>query len=229
MEAYAAYWDYNDMMNFAENYLHYLVKNLFESDEIEYKGNKISFHLPLRKVSYIEELNKALSINILNTSDNDLRKIAMNHGIENAHHLHRWKLIDKLFDELVGKNLIQPTIVKDHPIELSPLAKIHRNYRDRVERFEIYLAGFEIANAFSELNDPIEQRKRLEEQINLRKQLEDKELPSEIDEDFLNALEYGMPPTGGIGFGLDRIAMILLNQSSIRDIIPFPQLRHKNE
>jgi lysyl-tRNA synthetase class 2 len=226
MEAYAAYWDYYDMMELAENYLHFLVHNLFNSDEITYGDKKISFKLPFKRISYIEELKNALGFNPIEEDLESLREKAKKF-IENAEKLHKWKIIDKLFDEIIGKNLIEPTIVIDHPIEISPLAKIHRNFKDRVERFEIYLAGFEIANAFSELNDPIEQRKRFEEQIKLRNLSDDKELPEEIDEDFLNALEYGMPPTGGIGFGIDRICMILLNKSSIRDVIPFPQLKPK--
>ncbi len=226
MEAYAAYWDYYDMMELAENYLNFLVKNLFNSEEIEYDGKIISFKLPFKRISYIDELKNAIGFNPIEVELEFLKEKAKKY-IDNVEKMHRGKIIDKLFDELIGKNLIQPTIVMDHPIEISPLAKIHRNYKDRVERFEIYLAGFEISNAFSELNDPIEQRKRFEEQIKLRSLVEDKELPEEIDEDFLNALEYGMPPTAGIGFGIDRICMILLNKTSIRDIIPFPQLRPK--
>jgi len=226
MEAYSAYWDYYDMMELAENYLNFIVKNVFNSEEIEYQGNLISFKIPFKRISYIDELKNALGFNPIEADLEFLREKAKKY-ISNVEKLHKGKIIDKLFDEIIGKNLIQPTIVMDHPIEISPLAKIHRKYNDRVERFEIYLAGFEISNAFSELNDPIEQRRRFEEQIKLRAIIEDKELPEEIDEDFLNALEYAMPPTGGIGFGLDRICMILLNKPSIRDIIPFPQLRPK--
>ncbi|MEO0144448.1 MAG: lysine--tRNA ligase [candidate division WOR-3 bacterium] len=226
LEAYLAYADYYDMMEISENYLNFIVKNVFNSEEIEYQGNIISFKLPFKRISYIEELKNALGFNPIEADIEFLREKAKRY-IENVEKMSKGKIIDKLFDELIGKNLIQPTIVMDHPIETSPLAKIHRKYKDRVERFEIYLAGFEIVNAFSELNDPIEQRKRFEEQIKLRAMYNDKELPEEIDEDFLNALEYGMPPTGGLGFGLDRICMILLNKTSIRDVIPFPQLKPK--
>ena len=160
-------------------------------------------------------------------SEEELRTIAQEKGVKVGKDAHKWKIIDKLFDHLVGEHLINPTIVMDHPVEISPFAKKHRQKEGRVERFEIYLAGMEVANAFSELNDPIEQRKRFEQQLEMRRRTGDKELPDEIDEDFLTAMEYGMPPAGGIGFGLDRIFMILLNQPSIRDVITFPQLKPK--
>lgn len=226
MEAYSAYWDYYDMMKLAEEYLNFLVKGLYNSEEIEYQGNKISFKLPFKRIDFMEELTKVLGFDPTEEDLETLKEKSKNY-IQNVQKLHKWKIIDKLFDELVGKKLIQPTIVMNHPIELSPLAKVHRENKKRAERFEIFFAGLEIANAFSELNDPIEQRNRLQEQVKLRELSQDKELPSEIDEDYINALEYAMPPTGGIGFGIDRICMILLDMQSIRDIIPFPQLRPK--
>ncbi len=222
MEAYAAYWDYEDMMELAQNYLNFLVREVFGSEEVE----GLSFKLPFRKLSFYEALEEALGKDVRELSDEQLFQLAESMGIS-VDSRNRWKVIDKLFDELVGTKLKHPTIVKDHPMELSPLAKKHRNKEGVVERFEIYLNGMEVANAFSELNDPLEQRDRFLKQLEMRKKTKDKELPDEIDEDFLKALEYAMPPAGGIGFGLDRIAMILLGVPSIRDVIPFPQLRPK--
>ncbi len=227
MEAYAAYWDYHDMMDLAERFLNFLVRRVFGTEELEYQGRRISFELPFRRISFLDELSRVLGRDVESLSEEELRTIAQERGVKVGKDAHRWKIIDKLFDHLVGEHLINPTIVMDHPVAISPFAKKHREKEGRVERFEIYLAGMEVANAFSELNDPIEQRKRFEEQLEMRRRTGDKELPDEIDEDFLTAMEYGMPPAGGIGFGLDRIFMILLNQPSIRDVITFPQLRPK--
>jgi len=157
----------------------------------------------------------------------ELRSVGVELGLKNANRLPFNRLLDKIFDNLVADHIKNPTFVVDHPLVISPLAKRHREFEERVERFELFILGMEFANAFSELNDPVDQRKRFEEQIKFRQE-GDEEIPAEIDEDFLKALEYGMPPAGGIGFGVDRIVMLFTNQYSIRDVILFPQLRPKS-
>ncbi len=224
LEAYAAYWDYEDMMELAEELLSSLVQEVAGDLEIEYQGTKVSFKRPFKRIRFVDELEKVLGTNPLDMSEDELRKAAAKFEIKGASTAPRYKLIDKLFDKLVGEKIIDPTFVLDHPVELSPLAKKHREYPMLVERFELFIAGMEIANAFSELNNPIDQRRRFEELVKLRKK-GDEELPAHVDEDFLRALEYGMPPAGGIGIGVDRLVMILTNQHSIRDVITFPHLK----
>ncbi len=228
LEAYAAYWDYTDMMRLAEDMLSLLVKNLHGTYVIEYQGEKIDFTPPFERISYIDELSKRAGFDILNVETEKIREKARTEGLSGWNKLDRWRLIDKLFDKLIGDEIKNPTFVTDHPKAISPLAKGHREREDRVERFELFILGMEIANAFSELNDPIDQRKRFESQLKQREE-GNTEIPSEIDYDFIDALEYGMPPAGGIGFGIDRIVMLLTNQYSIRDVILFPQLRPREE
>ena len=228
LEAYAAYWDYNDMMKLAEDMLSFLVKEVSGSYIIEYQGEKIDFTPPFKRINYIEELSKKAGFDILHADTDIIRQKAREEELAGWNKLDRWRLIDKLFDKLIGDEIKDPTFVLDHPKAISPLAKAHREKNDRVERFELFVLGMEIANAFSELNDPIDQKKRFEEQLKLREE-GNTEIPPEIDKDFINALEYGMPPAGGIGFGIDRIVMLLTNQHSIRDVILFPQLRPREE
>lgn len=162
LEAYAAWWDYNDMMKFTERLLNELVKRIFGKEKITYENYEIDFSTPFKKVKFIEELNKIIGEDILSMPEEKLIEIAQKEGIKAKH---KAKIIDKLFDIKIGKNLINPTFVIDHPVELTPLAKRHRENSKLVERFELFVAGIEIANAFSELNDPIEQRKRFEEEV----------------------------------------------------------------
>ncbi len=226
LEAYAAYWDYNDMMALTEEMLSEIARDLHDKYEIEYQDKKISFKRPFARLNYVDSLNEKLGYDILSADEKKLREDAKKNGVVNWQSLPMHKLMDKLFDRMIGDRIQNPTFVMDHPISISPLAKKHRKENGRVERFELFVAGMEIANAFSELNDPIDQRERLEKQVKMRK-AGDEEIPPDIDEDFLNALEYGMPPAGGIGFGIDRIIMLMLNQHSIRDVIIFPNLRKK--
>ncbi len=228
LEAYAAYWDYNDMMKLAEDMLSFLVKEISGSYVIEYQGEKIDFTPPFKRISYIDELSRRAGFDIINADTERIRQKAKEEELSGWNKLDRWRLIDKLFDKLIGDEIKDPTFVLDHPKAISPLAKTHREKNDRVERFELFILGMEIANAFSELNDPIDQRKRFEDQLKQREE-GNTEIPPEIDMDFVNALEYGMPPAGGIGFGIDRIVMLLTNQHSIRDVILFPQLRPREE
>ena len=164
-----------------------------------------------------------IGVDVISATDDELMNLAKNIGIDLAAAEGRAKLIDEIFGATVEPELIQPTYVVDYPLVLSPLAKKHRSKEGLVERFEAYAAGREICNAFSELNDPIDQRKRFEEQVKL-KEAGDEEA-HQVDEDFIRALEYGMPPTAGLGIGIDRLVMLLTNQSSIRDVILFPQMK----
>ncbi len=228
LEAYAAYWDYSDVMELVEEYFYNMVVFLNGENSFEYNGEKIKVERPFRRIRFVESLNEALGMDILKLTTEELIKIAERAGIRIKNPT-RAKLYDKLFDHFVADKIKEPTFVIDHPIELTPLAKAHRKDKNLVERFELFVCGMEVANAFSELNDPIEQRRRLEEEVELRKTAKDEELPEEIDEDFILALEYGMPPTGGLGLGLDRIFMLLTNSQNIRDVIPLPILRPKRE
>ncbi|MEO0106818.1 MAG: lysine--tRNA ligase [candidate division WOR-3 bacterium] len=219
IEAYQAYTDYNGMMELVEELMEYLVRNLYSDYRISFQGESVEIKRPFTRIKYTEVLSEKLGVDILKISEKELNDLCTRYGIKTEGQAIGYK-IDKLFSELVQRDLIEPTFVIDYPKIISPLAKEHRNNPSLVERFELVIFGLEIANAFSELNNPIEQRKRFEEQLAYKE-----EGIAEIDEDFLEALEYGMPPTGGLGIGVDRLCMILLNQSSIRDVILFPQLR----
>ncbi len=219
IEAYEAYNDYFGMMELVEDLMEYLVKNLYTDNKIIFQGRCVEMKRPFKRIRYTEALRERLGVDILGISEKELDGLCRRYEIKTENQTFGYK-IDKLFSELVQKDLIEPTFVIDYPKIISPLAKGHRDNPLLVERFELIIFGLEIANAFSELNDPIEQRKRFEEQLARRE-----EGIAEIDEDFLEALEYGMPPTGGLGIGVDRLCMILLNQSSIKDVILFPQLR----
>jgi lysyl-tRNA synthetase class 2 len=222
IEAYQAYTDYFGIMELVEDLFEFLIKNLYSDNIITFQEKKVEIKRPFKRIKYTEVLNERLGVDILNMPDEDLNKICLKYGIKVENQTIGSK-IDKLFSELIQKSLIEPTFVIDYPKIISPLAKAHRNNPLLVERFELIIFGLEVANAFSELNDPIEQRRRFEEQLARRE-----EGIGEIDEDFLEALEYGMPPTGGLGIGVDRLCMILLNQPSIRDVILFPQLRRED-
>ncbi|UCD06210.1 MAG: lysine--tRNA ligase [candidate division WOR-3 bacterium] len=219
LELYQAYSDYNDIMELVEQLIEYLVEKLNNAKKIKFIDREIEFRLPFKRVRYTEALSDKLGIDVLAANESEIDRQCEQHGIDYKK-LSLGSKIDKLFGELVQKDLVDPTFVIDYPKMISPLAKTHRDDERLVERFELIIFGVEIANAFSELNDPMEQRKRFEAQIAHKE-----EGIRQIDEDFITALEHGMPPTGGIGVGIDRLCMVLLNQPSIRDVILFPQLR----
>lgn len=223
LELYVAYKDYEWMMKFVEELFENICSTVFGSSEFNYQGKKINFKSPWKRISYTEAIKDKTGVDVLNSSLEELLKLAKTTGVEISANESRASLIDEIFSQTVEPDLIQPTFVVDYPLILSPLAKKHRSKQGLVERFEGYVAGKEICNAFSELNDPIDQRQRFEEQSKMRE--EGDEEAHQVDEDFLRAMEYGMPPMAGLGVGIDRLVMLLTDQSSIRDVIFFPQMK----
>jgi len=223
LEWYQAFADYEDQMVLVERMVVHIADRVLGRRSFTFEEHEISVEPPFARIRLVDALSEALSADVHELPDGELRRRAEKLSIPELAGAGRGKLIDKLFGELVEPGLIQPTFVLDHPRELSPLAKARRGEPTLTERFELYMAGMEIFNAFSELNDPLAQRRRFEEQALLR--AEGDEEAQQIDEDYIRSLEYGMPPTGGVGMGVDRLVMLLTNQSSIRDVILFPILR----
>ena len=223
MELYVPYKDYNWMMDFVEKMIQFICNEVFGRYDFTYEGNKIDFSGRWERVSMVDSIKEKTGVDILSASVDELKAEAKKLGVDIKAVEGKAKLIDEIFSSAVQPELIQPTFVIDYPVELSPLAKVHRSRPGLVERFEGYVAGREISNAFSELNDPIDQRNRFEGQKKMME--EGDEEAHRIDEDFIRALEYGMPPTAGLGIGIDRLVMLLTDQSSIRDVIFFPQMK----
>ncbi len=219
LELYQAYADYQDIMDLTEEMITGLAQNLNSSFQLNYQGEAIDLSPPWRRLAVKDSLLKWGEVDIERASDEELKELCRSQGIDTTELSGRGKLIEKLLDQLVEPRLRQPTFLIDYPQEISPLAKSHRSKPKVVERFELFIGGLELGNAFTELNDPLEQRKRFQALTT------EKGEESKIDEDFLTALEYGMPPTGGLGIGIDRLVMLLTDQPSIRDVILFPQLR----
>ncbi|MGC8734107.1 MAG: lysine--tRNA ligase [bacterium] len=225
LELYQAFADLNDMISLTEDLISSLVYYIHNSYVIDYQDNKLDFNKPFKKISFPQELyNKGIDIEKIRNDKDYFEKICNELKIPKEHRVIS-HVIDKAFDELVKVDLIQPTFVLDYPVEISPLAISKSDNPLYTERFELFIANFEVANAFSELNDPDEQTKRFLEQQKLK---EKGELEAhEFDNDYINALSYGLPPTGGLGFGVDRLVMILTNNTSIREVILFPALLPK--
>nr|WP_321535206.1 lysine--tRNA ligase [Stygiobacter electus] len=223
LELYVAYKDYFWMMDFVEKMVSNIAVNVFSKTEFEIEGTKINFNPPWKRISMVDELKNVTGIDVLQASSDDLKKVLKSKNVDLEGGESKGKLIDLLFEVTIQPTLIQPTFVMDYPVELSPLAKKHRSREGLVERFEGFVLGREICNAFSELNDPIDQKARFIEQSKMRD--EGDEEAHQIDEDYVRALEYGMPPTAGLGVGIDRLVMLLTNQSSIRDVLLFPQMK----
>ncbi len=222
LELYWAYVDYQSIMDLTEEVVTKIVLETCGTLEVQYKDHLINFKRPWQRLGLLDALKKYAGED-LDKPEGEIRAIAKKRGIEGVEKMSRGKLIGELYDLLVEPHLIQPTFIVDYPLETSPLAKKKRDNPKIVERFEVIIAGMELANAFSELNDPIDQRGRFEEQVKAKK-MGDAETES-MDEDYIRALEYGMPPTGGLGVGIDRLVMLLTNSASIRDVIFFPHLR----
>ncbi|UCC48381.1 MAG: lysine--tRNA ligase [Gemmatimonadota bacterium] len=224
LELYQAYADYEDMMELTEALVHHVVVEVTGSSTVSYQGRQLDFRPPAPRLSWHEAVRKYGSVDASQLEGRALRAAALEAGVEDADAKGRAALLDGLFKTLVEEHLTGPVIIYDYPVELSPLAKHKRGGdSDVTERFELYVASWEIANAFSELNDPFEQRERFEAQVRMRE--EGWEEAHQIDEDYLTALEYGMPPTGGMGLGIDRLVMLLTDSASIREVILFPTLR----
>ena len=223
LELYVAYKDYEWMMNLVEELFESVCQSVFGTLEFTFEGKQIVFNRPWKRIKYVEAIKDKTGVDVISASENDLKSLAKNIGIEVSGLHSKAKLIDEIFSQEIEPELIQPTFVVDYPLSLSPLAKKHRSKEGLVERFEGYVAGREICNAFSELNDPVDQRKRFEDQVKMREAGDEE--AHQVDEDFIRSMEYGMPPMAGLGIGIDRLVMLLTNQSSIRDVIFFPQMK----
>ena len=224
MEIYVAYKDYNWMMEFTENLLEYCATKVNDTPETTFGEHKISFKAPYARVTMTQSIIDFTGFDISGKTEAELYEAAKGMGIDVNETMGKGKLIDEIFGAKCEGNYIQPTFITDYPKEMSPLCKQHRDNPDLTERFELMVCGKEIANAYSELNDPIDQRERFETQMALAEKGDD-EANGIIDEDFLRALEYGMPPTSGLGIGMDRLIMFLTNNASIQEVLFFPQMR----
>ena len=224
MEIYVAYKDYNWMMTFCEQLLEHCAVAVNGSTKATFGGHEINFKAPYARVTMTDAIKKFTGFDISGKTEDELRAAAIDMGIDVDNSMGKGKLIDEIFGEKCEGNFIQPTYITDYPKEMSPLCKTHRDNPDLTERFELMVCGKEIANAYSELNDPIDQRERFEAQLKLADRGDD-EATQFIDEDFLRALEYGMPPTSGMGIGMDRLIMFLTNNVSIQEVLFFPQMK----
>ncbi len=223
LEFYVAYKDYNWMMTFSENLLEKVVMDLYSQTEVTVGDRQIDFKTPFKRVTMFEAIKEHTGFDITGMDEAGLRDVCKQLNIHAEASMGKGKLIDEIFGAKCEGNYIQPTFITDYPVEMSPLTKKHRTVEGLVERFELMINGKEIANAYSELNDPIDQRERFEDQLKLQERGDDEAMF--IDHDFLRALEYGMPPTAGIGIGIDRLTMLLTNNVSIQEVLFFPQMR----
>jgi lysyl-tRNA synthetase class 2 len=223
MEIYVAYKDYNWMMEFTEQMLEHVALQVLGTTKMQVGDHEIDFKAPYRRVTMIDSIKEHTGIDISGMDEAQLRGVCHRLGIEIDETMGKGKLIDEIFGEKCEAQYIQPAFIIDYPIEMSPLCKRHRNNPELTERFELMVNGKELANAYSELNDPIDQRERFEEQFRLSEKGDDEAMF--IDQDFLRALEYGMPPTSGMGIGMDRLAMLLTGQTTIQEVLLFPQMR----
>jgi lysyl-tRNA synthetase class 2 len=224
IELYEAYTDYNGMMELTEQLISHIAENVIGASEITYQGEKINYKAPWVRMTMIDSIKKYTDIDFSNiASDAEARAAAKSLNINVEDKLSKGEIINLVFEEKVEEHLIQPTFITDYPVEVSPLAKRKAKNSELTERFELFIYGREIANAFSELNDPIDQKERFIRQVKQREAGDEE--ANMMDEDFINALEYGMPPTGGLGIGIDRLVMLLTDSYSIRDVLLFPTMK----
>ncbi len=223
MEIYVSYKDYNWMMDFTEKMLEKICLDVNGTTEVKVGDNIINFKAPFKRVTMIDSIKEFTGIDITGMDEAQLRDVCKQIGVEVDETMGKGKLIDEIFGEKCEGNYIQPTFIIDYPIEMSPLTKRHRNNPDLTERFELMVNGKELCNAYSELNDPIDQYERFVEQMRLSEKGDDEAMI--IDKDFIRALEYGMPPTSGMGIGMDRLVMLMTGQTTIQEVLFFPQMR----
>jgi lysyl-tRNA synthetase class 2 len=223
VELYVAYKDYTWMMTCVEECLATLAHEVTGSTQVKSGSTLLNFQGPYPRLTMYQAIQQYAGVEVSEMDETDLRKLTRSLGIEVAPNMGRGKLIDAIFGEKVEHHLIQPTFITDYPLEMTPLAKKHRNNPDLVERFELFVNGKEIANAYTELNDPIDQRQRFADQLLLAQRGDEEAM--ELDEDFIRALEYGMPPTAGLGIGIDRLVMLFAGKDTIQEVLLFPQMR----
>jgi len=227
LEIYVAYKDYNWMMNFTEEMIEKVALDVNGKTEVQVGENEISFKKPFRRITLYDAIKEHTGFNLSEMNEEQMREVCKKLHIETDPSMGKGKLVDEIFGNKCEHHYVQPTFITDYPVEMSPLTKKHRTKEGLVERFELFVNGKEIANAYSELNDPIDQRERFEEQMKLGERGDDEAM--RIDHDFLRALEYGMPPTSGLGIGIDRLTMLMTNQVSIQEVLFFPQMRLEGE
>lgn len=223
MEIYVAYKDYIWMMEMVEELIEQVTESIHGKTKIKVGQNEIEFAGPYRRLTMYDSIKEYTGIDVSKMDEEGLRAVCAEMGIQVDNTMGKGKLVDEIFGEKVEAHLIQPTYITDYPIEMTPLAKKHRTEPGLVERFELFVNGKEIANAYTELNDPIDQRERFEDQLKLAERGDDEAMA--MDEDFLRALEYGMPPTSGLGIGIDRLTMLMTNNTTIQEVLFFPQMR----
>ena len=226
IELYEAYADYNDIMELTENVIAHIAKDVLGSTKVIYGNHEVDLEPKWTRLHMVDAVKEATGVDFWkHITDEEARTLAKEHGVEIRDTMTFGHVVNEFFEQKVEETLIQPTFIYGHPVEISPLAKKNTEDARFTDRFELFIVGREHANAFSELNDPIDQRERFEAQVKERAEGNDE--AHLMDEDFLEALEYGMPPTGGLGIGIDRLVMLLTNSPSIRDVLLFPQMRHK--
>ena len=223
MEIYVAYKDYKWMMDFTEKMLETICLEVLGTTEVKIGEKTVSFKSPFKRITMLDSSKEHTGVDISKMNEPEIREVCTNLGVEVDESMGKGKLIDEIFGEKCEGNYIQPTFITDYPVEMSPLCKKHRNNPELTERFELMVNGKELANAYSELNDPIDQKERFEDQVKLAEKGDDEAMF--IDLDFVRALEYGMPPTSGMGIGIDRLVMFLCNQPSIQEVLFFPQMK----
>lgn len=223
LELYQAYADYNDIMKLEEELMKFIAQKVSGKLSFTYQGDEINLDAEWRRIPILESIKEYAKVDLEKKDEKEIREITKDLNLSIDEKANKWKLVDTIFGNLVQPYLVQPTFITDYPTQMSPLAKKHRKKEGLTERFELFIGGLELGNAFSELNDPLDQRERFSQQMELR-DLGDEEAQV-TDEDFLRALEHGMPPTGGLGIGIDRVVMLFTDSSSIRDVIFFPQMR----